>query len=156
MAAAPSLLHMEAAHSSVRDEDPKDIGFVGVHHVGFICKDLERSLAFYCDVLGLKVCNLRPDKSLFFRGAWLLVGSQMIHLMELPNPDPVTGRPLHGGEDRHVCLYVQNPDALKSILKTAGISYTERQSVRPQIFIRDPDGNALEFQPSYEQSTPKV
>ena len=29
-------------------------------------------------------------------GAWLQIGDQQIHLLELPNPDPVTGRPEHG------------------------------------------------------------
>lgn len=29
-----------------------DIGFVGVHHVGILCKDLDISLRFYCGVLG--------------------------------------------------------------------------------------------------------
>lgn len=28
----------------------------------------------------------------------------MIHLMELPNPDPLEGRPQHGGRDRHFCV----------------------------------------------------
>ena len=40
--------------------------------------------------------------------------------MELPNPDPVTGRPVHGGEDRHICVSVKNPMRLKSVLENAG------------------------------------
>ena len=46
----------------------------------------------------------RPDDKLPYKGAWLWVGGEMIHLMELPNPDPMDGRPEHGGRDRHVCL----------------------------------------------------
>ncbi|MCO5586630.1 hypothetical protein L7F22_040571 [Adiantum nelumboides] len=125
----------------------QDIGFVGVHHVGILCKDLDKSLEFYCGVLGMKVCDLRPDKTLPFRGAWLWVGNQMIHLMELPNPDPVHGRPSHGGRDRHMCLHVENLDGLKGILKNAGLFFTESMSLKPQVFARDPDGNCLEFQP---------
>ncbi len=37
-------------------------------------------------------------------GRWLWIGPEMIHLMELPNPDPMEGRPEHGGRDRHVCV----------------------------------------------------
>ena len=48
------------------------------------------------------------------RGAWLWIGPEMIHLMELPNPDPVEGRPEHGGRDRHFCIGVENIDALVS------------------------------------------
>lgn len=33
----------------------------------------------------------------------MMVGPDMIHLMELPDPDPKQ-RPEHGGEDRHVAL----------------------------------------------------
>ncbi|KAH7405619.1 hypothetical protein KP509_14G000200 [Ceratopteris richardii] len=71
----------------------------------------------------------------------------MIHLMELENPDPVHGRPSNGGRDRHMCLHIKNLDGLKAILKTKGVSYTESMSLKPQLFIRDPDGNCLEFQP---------
>ena len=39
----------------------------------------------------------RPKDKLPYRGAWLWVGSEMIHLMELPNPDPLT-RPHTGVE----------------------------------------------------------
>jgi len=50
----------------------------------------------------------RPDDKLPYRGAWLMVGPEMIHLMELPNPDPVApeARPAHGGRDRHFCIGV--------------------------------------------------
>lgn len=69
---------------------------------------------------GMKMCNLRQDKTLPFRGAWLWVGEQMIHLMELPNPDPIDGRPLNGGRDRHMCLHIKNLDGLKFVLNDAG------------------------------------
>lgn len=29
------------------------IGFVGIHHVGVLCENLERSLEFYCGILGM-------------------------------------------------------------------------------------------------------
>lgn len=44
----------------------------------------------------------------------------MIHLMELPNPDPLTGRPEHGGRDRHACVAIRNVSNLKEILDKAG------------------------------------
>jgi len=28
---------------------------------------------------------------------WFWLGNEMIHLMVLPNPDPMEGRPEHGG-----------------------------------------------------------
>lgn len=47
----------------------------------------------------------------------------MIHLMELPNPDPLTGRPEHGGRDRHACIAIKDVSKLKEILDKAG-NYT--------------------------------
>lgn len=52
----------------------------------------------------MEINEARPDDKLPYKGAWLWVGDEMIHLMELPNPDPADGRPEHGGRDRHVCL----------------------------------------------------
>lgn len=69
---------------------------------------------------GLKINEARPDDKLPYRGAWLWVGSEMIHLMELPNPDPLTGRPAHGGRDRHTCVEIQGVSKLKAILDKAG------------------------------------
>ncbi|XP_062181040.1 uncharacterized protein LOC133885355 [Phragmites australis] len=122
-----------------------DYGVVSIHHVGILCENLERSMAFYKDLLGLKVNPARPTDKLPYRGAWLWVGSEMIHLMELPNPDPLTGRPEHGGRDRHTCIAIKDVLKLKEIFDEAGISYTLSKSGRPAIFARDPDGNALEF-----------
>lgn len=69
---------------------------------------------------GLEINEARPDDKLPYRGAWLWVGSEMIHLMELPNPDPLTGRPEHGGRDRHTCIAIKDVAKLKAILDDAG------------------------------------
>ncbi|KAJ8423019.1 hypothetical protein Cgig2_023356 [Carnegiea gigantea] len=122
-----------------------DFGLVGLHHVAILCENLERSLEFYHNILGLEINEARPHDKHPYRGAWLWVGSKMIHLMELPNPDPLTGRPEHGGRDRHVCIAIRDVSKLKEILDKAGIPYTLSRSGRPAIFFRDPDANALEF-----------
>ncbi|KAF9616985.1 hypothetical protein IFM89_033055 [Coptis chinensis] len=126
-------------------DDIDGIGIVSIHHVGFLCENLERSLEFYQNVLGLEINEARPHDKLPYRGAWLWVGSEMIHLMELPNPDPLTGRPEHGGRDRHACIAIKDVSKLKKVLDKAGIAYTLSKSGRPAIFTRDPDANALEF-----------
>ncbi|KAG6544673.1 hypothetical protein Mapa_013863 [Marchantia paleacea] len=115
--------------------------FTGLNHVAICCESLERSLEFYCGLLGLKTNLDRPD--LPYRGAWLLLGAEGIHIMEVPNPDPVKGRPPHGGYDRHACLNVKNVDHLRMTFDQAGINY--QLSMVPSIFCRDPDGNGLEF-----------
>lgn len=42
---------------------------------------------------GLEVNPARPHSKLPYRGEWLWVGPEMIHLMELPNPDSPAKRP---------------------------------------------------------------
>ncbi|EFN50852.1 hypothetical protein CHLNCDRAFT_141766 [Chlorella variabilis] len=118
--------------------------FHGVHHIALLCQSLERSLDFYCGVLGLEVNPDRPHEKLPYRGAWLWIGPEMIHLMELPNPDPQEGRPTHGGRDRHTCVGVEDIEPLEARLKEAGVEYTRSMSGRPAIFFRDPDANCLE------------
>jgi glyoxylase I family protein len=117
--------------------------FLAIQHVSVLVADTQRALAFYRDVLGLPVDPQRPD--LGYPGAWLTIGAQQIHLLELPNPDPVTGRPAHGGRDRHCALTLRDLDALRQRLEAAGIPYTLSKSGRRALFCRDPDSNALEF-----------
>ena len=117
--------------------------FLAIQHVSVIVADTQQSLLFYRDVLGLAEDPQRPD--LGYPGAWLTVGAQQIHLLELPNPDPVTGRPVHGGRDRHCALTLRDLDALRRRLEAAGIPYTLSKSGRRALFCRDPDNNALEF-----------
>ena len=114
-----------------------------MHHASLLVADTRRSLGFYRDLLGLAVDSGRPD--LGYPGAWLQVGARQLHLLELPNPDPVDGRPVHGGRDRHVALLVSDLDGLARRLEGSGVPYTQSRSGRRALFCRDPDGNALEF-----------
>jgi glyoxylase I family protein len=114
-----------------------------IHHASLIISDIEASRYFYHDVLGLNIDEGRPE--LGYPGLWLTVGEQQIHLLQLPNPDPVEGRPEHGGRDRHVAFSVIVFDELVSRLDAANIPYTKSRSGRQALFCRDPDGNALEF-----------
>ena len=114
-----------------------------MHHASLLVADIERSLAFYCGVLGLQLDPSRPD--LGYPGAWLQVGSRQIHLMQLPNPDPLSDRPTHGGRDRHLALTVNDLGGLTTRLDAAALPYTRSASGRRAVFCRDPDQNALEL-----------
>lgn len=115
---------------------------LSLHHASVIVANVEVSRAFYCDILGLQQID-RPD--LGFPGAWFQVGTQQIHLLELENPDPVTGRPEHGGRDRHFALNALALAPVQDALNKAGIVYTMSKSGRKALFCRDPDGNAVEI-----------
>jgi glyoxylase I family protein len=113
-----------------------------LNHASLIVANLDVSMVFYCDVLGLQQVD-RPD--LGFPGAWFQLGDQQIHLLELENPDPITGRPEHGGRDRHVALNALSLSPVQDTLNKAGIVYTMSKSGRRALFCRDPDGNAIEI-----------
>jgi glyoxylase I family protein len=114
-----------------------------LHHVSLLVADTRRALDFYCGLLGLEIATDRPD--LGFPGAWINLGGGQIHLLELPNPDPVTDRPEHGGRDRHTALRVDDFEQTRQRLDQAGIAYTLSRSGRQALFCRDPDGNAIEL-----------
>jgi catechol 2,3-dioxygenase-like lactoylglutathione lyase family enzyme len=113
------------------------------HHTSLLVSDLAAARGFYEGVLQLAPSTKRPEMT--FDGVWYEIGAQQIHLLVLPNPDPVTGRPEHGGRDRHIALGVDDLEQLILSLEQAGIPYTMSRSGRPALFCRDPDGNALEF-----------
>lgn len=112
-------------------------------HVSLLVSDLERARAFYEGVLGLVASPARPEMA--FAGVWYDIGPAQLHLLALPSPDPVEGRPEHGGRDRHTALAVEDWDALRLTLDRSGIAYTLSRSGRRALFVRDPDGNALEL-----------
>ena len=116
---------------------------VGLLHASLLIEDVSVSRAFYEGVLGLQPSDSRPD--LGFPGVWYDVGSAQIHLICQPNPDPISGRPPHGGRDRHTALAVRGWEAAKAQLDAASIGYTLSRSGRRALFCRDPDGNALEL-----------
>ncbi len=117
--------------------------YLGIHHASVVVADLAVALRFYVDVLGLAQDRTRPEMS--FQGAWLKAGAQQIHLLELPNCDPVSGRPVHAGRDRHTALIVTGLDAVEQRLEAAGTGFTRSRSGRRALFCRDPDGNGIEL-----------
>jgi len=116
----------------------------GFDHASVLVKDTDRALDFYIGVLGLEQDHDRPDLS--YPGAWLNLGEGgQIHLIELPNPDPVDNRPEHGGRDRHTALTVTGLDGIIAELEQAQLPFTLSSSGRRALFCRDFDGNTLEL-----------
>jgi len=116
----------------------------GIDHVSVLVRDTGRALEFYRDILGLEIDSGRPE--LAYPGAFLnLADGRQIHLIELPNPDPIEGRPAHGGRDRHTAFIVTSLDQIISRLEAAEVPYTLSSSGRRALFCRDFDGNAFEF-----------
>lgn len=121
----------------------QSIKLSAVLHTSMVIADLNVSLDFYTRVLNLEIDNSRPE--LGYPGAWLNLGAQQIHLLQVSNVDPVTGRPEHVGRDRHVAMQVDSIEQLTNVLSIEKIPYTLSKSGRQALFCRDPDGNGLEF-----------
>lgn len=114
-----------------------------LHHSSLMISDLEASVTFYTKIVGLQQVE-RPD--LGFPGAWFQLGeNQQLHILLLDNIDPTTGRPEHGGRDRHVALTVDNFSAVRQSLDQNNIIYTMSKSGRKALFFRDLDANAIEI-----------
>lgn len=121
------------------------IKYGGIQHCGVLVSDVDRSKNFYMTVFGFTDDSFLRPATLPYPGAFLRVGNDQIHLMGLPNPDPTSGRPDHGGRDRHIAFTVNNIDTIVEKLKEKEIKYTLSMSGRRALFCRDPDGNAFEF-----------
>jgi glyoxylase I family protein len=109
----------------------------GVHHVSLNVTELDRSLAFWVDVVGLVPVE-RPD--LGFPGSWLAAGDQQLHLLAVGRVPADVGQ--------HFAVAVDDLDAAVGELREAGVEVSD-PSVLPtgarQSFCRDPDGNRLEL-----------
>lgn len=114
-----------------------------IDHCSLIVAETAKALEFYRDILGLEVDASRPD--LGYPGAWLQIANGQIHLLEVPNPDPVDERPEHGGRDRHLALQVSDLALVIQRLQKAGIAYSKSKSGRAALFCRDYDANAIEL-----------
>ena len=114
----------------------------GLHHAGFLVTDIDRSAAFYEGILGL-IALPRPDFG--FAGRWYDLGTgQQLHLME---SDQAQSQTHQANFDRHIALSVADVEETATELEQAGVAVARGsgRSGRPQLFIRDPDGNMIEL-----------
>jgi glyoxylase I family protein len=116
--------------------------FHAIQHVSLVVTDLRQSLSFYRDTLGMQQCERPP---LSFPGAWLQIGGQQIHLLNVPPMTRTAPIDRRCGRDEHLAILVDDLPQLIKRLESADIEVEKSGSGRTAIFCRDPDGNALEF-----------
>jgi glyoxylase I family protein len=114
-----------------------------VDHVSFAVRDLERSLAFYRDLLGLPLAP-RPD--LGFPGAWLQAGEAQIHLIQVPGDfDAGTPPPALNPLAGHAAFGIEDYETTLSALRGRGLEVLALGAEAAQMWVRDPDGNIIEL-----------
>ena len=115
-------------------------------HVGIVVADLDRSLRFYVDGLGLELLRRKRDGPM--GSAALKVGQAEINVFCNPNLSAAeTDRPQRID---HLCLSMDSAtiDALIAVIGEAGIPVASgpvRRSDGIALFVCDPDGIRVEL-----------
>ncbi|MFJ4156716.1 VOC family protein [Pseudomonas sp. NPDC089752] len=123
-----------------------------IDHLVLRVSDLQRSVAFYRDLLGCLVSRERPDLGMVH----LAAGSAMIDLVTLDGPLGQPGGAAPGAQGRnlhHFCLRIEPFDeqALKAYLQAEGVaveSAEKRYGAEGEglsLYCFDPDGNQVEL-----------
>jgi len=133
-----------------------------VDHVVLRVVDLERMIAFYCDVLGCALHWRRPDLGLVH----LRAGNAMIDLVEVDGPLGKAGGAAPGREGRnmdHLCLRIEPFDEkeIVSYLRDRGVAVGDirnrfgAEGNGTSIYLTDPEGNTVELKgPSDGKASP--
>jgi len=143
---------------------------IGAHHTSFTVADLDRSLTFFCDRLGLEVVFTREVGDAYFGRIVGLPGCRVkaallripgsAHHVELfqyltPPGEPCEPRPCDPGSV-HLSLLADDLPALCARLKSEGVSFVGAPvliDAGPNtggygVYLRDPNGILIElFQP---------
>ena len=125
---------------------------LGLHHLTLICSDMERTIAFYRDLLGLAIVRDAPsDDDPGTRHVWFgaVDGApgRLVSCLEYPQlPAGVVGV----GATHHFALAigsVEEQEAWRDYLRGQGVECSEvfdRGGFR-SIYLRDPDGHIIEL-----------
>lgn len=120
-----------------------EIKIKGFNHYAIAVADIDKSVAFYHDILGLDILS-RPNFD--FKGAWIDCSNGIeIHLIEHDkkiNPDS-------GSRKLHFAFGVDDLFSTKEYLINKGVQIIKDIKARPdgvlQMFIQDPDGYYVEL-----------
>jgi glyoxylase I family protein len=121
--------------------------YLGPIHEGVPVRDLEKSVRFYTEVLGLK---LLPRPKLPAAGAWLGDADNTVqfHLIVTERDyRPGAGAAI-SATGRHTAWMVKDLNAFRARMKALGVHYEERAGLiaSDQLFVTDPEGHTWEFQ----------
>lgn len=122
----------------------------GLDHFVLRVRDLEASLAFYRDVLGLEVLFLDEHRSGTRPFVSVRVGAQLLDLVPDPTFDPAAG----AGGYLHACVEIEGSiEAAIAHLDAHQVRLLEREPQRRMgargwgrsVYAVDPDGYVVEF-----------
>ena len=124
------------------DPDP-ELHVIGLDHVVLNVVDVERSLAFYCDELGLA-----PERVEQWRRGEILFPSVRIDSDTIID---LLAAPRTGENADHLCLVVE-PTDLAALKASGRFDVVDGPATRfgargngTSLYVRDPDGNTVEL-----------
>ncbi len=138
------------------------INIKGLDHVVLRVKDLEKSMAFYCGVLGCFEVRRRPETGLYQFQA----GISMVDLVPLDSKGGRAGGRGPGKEGRNLQHFAFNltefdEDAIRAHLKSHGIDVKKSgrrfgaEGTGPSVYMDDPDGNEVELKGPSDNRLPE-
>lgn len=108
----------------------------GINHITLAVSDLDRSFAFYCDLLGCRpIARWNTGAYVSAGDAWLCLSVD--DKVNAPRPDYT-----------HVAFSVSAPefDTLKDAITASGATiWQDNTSEGPSLYFLDPDGHRLEI-----------
>ena len=145
----------------------------GIHHTAISTPDLERSVAFYRDLIGAEIVSefewpkgaeiadrIVGLKDSSARAVMMRLGNAMIEIFQYQTPTPGPGdanRPVCDHGITHLCLDVTDIDSEFERLVAAGMRFhsppQDLGAIRAT-YGRDPDGNVVELQEVVDPSSP--
>jgi catechol 2,3-dioxygenase-like lactoylglutathione lyase family enzyme len=121
------------------DESSAMPGVSGINHITFAVGDLARSLAFYRDVLGMRVVARWP------RGAYLEAGGDWFALLEGDEVDAPRADYTHVALSAFGAEYEQIAQRVRD---SGATIWQQNRSEGPSLYFLDPDGHKLELHAS--------
>jgi glyoxylase I family protein len=123
-----------------------------IDHIVLRIRDLDKSLAFYCDVIGCRIEKRQEAIGLI----QVRAGSSLIDLVPIDRPLGKMGGAPPAQEGRnvdHFALQVSPFDeaAIRAHLAQHGVEVADSgmrygaEGTGPSIYVRDPDGNTVEL-----------
>jgi catechol 2,3-dioxygenase-like lactoylglutathione lyase family enzyme len=118
----------------------------GIHHVALLCADVERTIAFYQEVLEFPLTEIFENRD--YKGSnhfFFDTGNgNLLAFFDLPGLDLGEYAEVLGGL-HHLAISVepQRWERLKANLDKAGVEYQSESGT--SVYFRDPDGARLEL-----------